>query len=79
MSLTPNFNIAILSMPKPKAKPEYFSEFISQFSRTTGLTTPPKISSHLPFSDKISTSADGSVKGKYDGLNLNLTSSQRVL
>jgi hypothetical protein len=46
-----------------------------QFSRTIGLTIPhPSISSHLPSSDKISTSAEGSVNGKYDGLNLNFIS-----
>ena len=63
--------MAILSMPSPKAKPEYFLESILQFSNTIGFTTPqPKISSHFPSLDSISTSADGSVKGKYDGLNL---------
>ena len=35
----------------------------------------PNISSHFPFSDNISTSAEGSVNGKYDGLNLILTPS----
>ena len=71
MSLTPYFNIAILSTPRPKAKPEYVSESILQFLITLGFTIPhPKISSHLPSADKISTSADGYVKGKYEGLNL---------
>ena len=52
-----------------------FSESILQFSNTIGFTIPqPNISSHFPESDKISTSADGSVKGKYEGLNLNSTS-----
>ena len=37
----------------------------------------PKISSHFPFSDNISTSAEGSVNGKYEGLNLILTSSPK--
>ena len=64
-------SIAILSTPKPNANPLYLSESILQFSRTFGLTIPqPKISSHLPSFDKISTSAEGSVKGKYEGLNL---------
>ena len=71
MSLTPCFNIAILSIPSPKASPENFSESILQLFRTIGLIIPqPKISSHLPSSDKMSTSAEGSVNGKYDGLNL---------
>ena len=40
-------------------------ELMSQFSKTIGLTIPqPSISSHFPESDKISTSADGSVNGK---------------
>ena len=53
MSLTPYISIAILSIPRPKANPEYFFESILQFSKTTGFTMPhPKISSQLPFSDK---------------------------
>ena len=68
--------MAILSIPKPNAKPLYLLESILQFSRTIGFTSPhPSISSHLPSLDKISTSAEGSVKGKYEGLNLNSTSS----
>ena len=64
MSLTSYFSIAILSIPRPKAKPEYFFESILQFSKTFGLTTPqPSISSHLS-PNKTSTSADGSVNGK---------------
>ena len=48
--------------------------FDEGFSRTIGFTNPhPSISSHLPSFDKISTSAEGSVKGKYEGLNLNST------
>ena len=75
MSSTPYFSIAILSTPKPNARPEYFLLSILQFLRTIGLTTPhPSISSHLPFLDLISTSADGSVKGKYDGLKRTSTS-----
>ena len=55
----------------PKAKPQYFSLSILQFSKTIGFTIPqPNISNHSFDSDRISTSADGSVKGKYDGLNL---------
>ena len=65
MSLTSYLSIAILSIPSPNANPEYLPESILQFSKTIGFTIPqPNISSHLPFSDKISTSADGSVKGK---------------
>ena len=65
MSFTPYFNIAIRSTPKPNAKPLNSSESILQFSNTIGFTIPqPKISSHFPESDKISTSADGSVNGK---------------
>ena len=71
MSLTPYMSIAILSMPKPNARPEYAFESILQFSSTIGFTIPqPKISNHFPSSDNISTSADGSVNGKYEGLNL---------
>ena len=52
----PNLSIAILSIPNPKANPEYLSESILQFSRTIGFTTPhPRISSHFPSFDKIST------------------------
>ena len=61
------FNIAILSIPKPNAKPLNLLESIWQFSSTIGFIIPqPRISSHLPSSDKISTSADGSVNGKYE-------------
>ena len=71
MSFTSYLSIAILSTPRPKASPLYFSESMLQFSKTIGLTIPqPRISSHFPFSDKISTSAEGSVNGKYDGRNL---------
>ena len=67
--------LAILSTPRPKAKPLKLLESILQFSRTIGLTMPhPKISSHLLSLESISTSADGSVNGKYEGLNLNFTS-----
>ena len=76
MSFTPYFSIAILSTPRPNAKPEYVCESILQLLITLGFTIPqPKISSHFPSVDKISTSADGSVKGKYDGLNLIFVSS----
>ena len=65
MSLIPYLSIAILSIPSPKANPEYLLELIPQFSRTIGFIIPqPRISNHFPFSDKISTSADGSVNGK---------------
>ena len=71
MSVTPNLSIAIRSIPNPKAKPLNSSESILQFWRTFGFTIPqPRISNHFPSSERISTSADGSVKGKYDGLNL---------
>jgi len=78
MSVTPCFNMAIRSIPSPNANPLYFSESILQFSKTIGLTSPhPSISSHLPSFDKISTSAEGSVNGKYEGLNLNSTLSPK--
>ena len=55
------------SIPKPNAKPLYLDESMLQFSRTIGFTIPhPKISSHSLFFERISTSADGSVNGKYD-------------
>ena len=64
MSFTPYLSIAILSKPRPKAKPEYFFESTLQFLQTFGLTIPqPRISNHLS-PNKTSTSADGSVKGK---------------
>ena len=67
--------MAILSMPSPNARPLYLLESILQFSNTIGFTMPhPRISNHLPSFDKISTSAEGSVNGKYEGLNLNLMS-----
>ena len=59
-------------MPRPNAKPLYLLESILQLSRTIGFTNPqPSISSHFPSLDNMSTSAEGSVKGKYEGLNLN--------
>ena len=66
MSLIPYLSIAILSIPNPKAKPEYLFVSMLQFSKTLGLTVPqPSISSHSSVPGKrISTSADGSVKGK---------------
>ena len=58
-------------MPNPNAKPLNFFESMLQLFNTIGFTIPhPSISSQSPFSDNISTSADGSVNGKYDGLNL---------
>src|SRR5258708_34726227 len=70
------FNIVILSMPIPKAKPEYLSLSIPQFSNSLGCAIPqPKISTqpvclqtlqpappHIK--QLISISALGSVKGK---------------
>ena len=65
MSFTPYLSMAILSTPRPNAKPEYFLESILQFSRTIGFTMRNLVfSSHLPSFEQISTSADGSVKGK---------------
>src|SRR5690606_36587443 len=65
--------IVILSIPKPKAKPEYFSESIPPAFKTFGCTIPqPTTSIHLFEPGRlISISALGSVKGKNDGLNLN--------
>src|SRR5277367_4991032 len=74
------FKLAILSMPMPNAKPVNFLLSIPQFSKTLGSTMPqPKISTQpvylhilqpapLQIVQDISISADGSVKGKYDGL-----------
>ena len=74
MSVTPYFNIAILSIPNPKAIPLYLFESILQFSRTFGFTIPhPKISNHFVSSNRTSTSAEGSVNGKYEGRNLTST------
>ena len=66
MSLIPYLSMAILSIPNPKANPENLDGSILQFSKTLGFTIPqPKISSQLLLpSNKTSTSADGSVKGK---------------
>ena len=51
-------SIAILSTPSPKATPLYLFESILQLSNTIGFTIPqPKISSHFPFSDKITFTA----------------------
>ena len=72
MSLTPYLSIAIRSIPKPNANPEYFFVSIEQFLSTFGFTMPqPRISSHLS-PKSISTSAEGSVNGKNDGLKRNL-------
>ena len=69
--------MAILSIPRPNAKPEYLFGSILQLLRTLGLTMPhPKISNHLS-PNKTSTSADGSVNGKKEGLNLNFASSPK--
>ena len=66
-------------MPIPKANPEYFDGLIPQFFRTVGSIIPqPKISRkpvflhtlHPPPEQMLqltSTSAEGSVKGKYEG------------
>src|ERR1019366_9154177 len=71
----------ILSIPIPKAKPEYFLGSSLQFSSTAGSTIPqPPISTQPlylqighPFCPQtkhdISTSALGSVKGKNEGRN----------
>ena len=78
-SFTLYFNCVILSIPIPNANPEYSFESIPQDSKTAGSTIPhPKISNHPeylqtlhPFELQIvqdtSTSALGSVNGKYDG------------
>ena len=56
----------------------YLNQYCN-YLRTIGFTIPhPNISSHFPFSDNISTSADGSVNGKYDGLNLISISSPNI-
>src|SRR5580704_6263688 len=81
------FKLAILSKPIPKAKPVNFLLSILQFSKTLGSTMPqPKISTQPVYLhilqpeppqivQDISISADGSVNGKYDGLNRTLVPS----
>ena len=54
-----------------------FLSLFLQFSRTMGFVPQPSISSHLPSFEQISTSADGSVKGKYEGLKRIFNSLQR--
>ena len=66
--------MAILSTPNPNARPLYCLESILQFLKLLVYNSAAKISSHFPDSDNISTSADGSVNGKYEGLNLISTS-----
>ena len=44
----PYFSMAIRSMPMPKAKPEYSSGSMLQFSSTLRLTTPPPRTSIQP-------------------------------
>src|ERR1700743_1607798 len=73
------FKLVILSIPMPKAKPVYFLLSILQFSKTFGSTMPqPNISTQPVYLHRLqpnppqmvqltSISADGSVKGKYDG------------
>src|SRR5271154_961109 len=73
------FKLAILSIPIPKANPVNFLLSMPQFSKTLGSTMPqPKISTQplylhmlqpapLQIVQDTSISADGSVKGKYDG------------
>src|SRR5574344_152355 len=71
--------MAIRSMPIPNANPVYIVGSMLQFFKTLGSTIPqPRISSHpvplqtgqpLPphIEHEISISAEGSVKGKYEG------------
>src|SRR5690606_7412216 len=78
-SLISYLRLVIRSIPIPKANPEYFLLSIPQFSNTLGSTIPhPKISTHpdplhrlhpspLQIVQEMSISADGSVKGKYEG------------
>jgi hypothetical protein len=82
MSLTLYFNMAIRSIPIPKAKPVYLSGSILQLLKTAGSTIPQPIISTQPVylqmlqpsppqsEQEMSISAEGSVKGKYDGLSL---------
>ena len=74
MSFTPNFSIAILSIPSPNAKPKTFTVNFTILQDYRITIPQPKTSSHFPPLILISTSADGSVNGKYDGLNLTSTS-----
>ena len=64
--------MVILSIPIPKAKPEYTSGFSPTFFNTFGWTIPHPIISNQPFFPNISTSTEGSVNGKYEGRNLTL-------
>ena len=79
------------SIPMPNANPLYFLESIPQLSSTFGSTIPqPKISTQplylqilqplpLQILHEISTSALGSVKGKYEGLSLIFVSFPKTL
>ncbi len=76
---TPYLSIAMRSIPMPKANPEYFSGSMLFAWSTLGSTMPqPMISSQpVPLQTgqplppqrlhDTSTSAEGSVKGKYEG------------
>ena len=89
-SLTCHFSMAILSTPMPKAKPEYFLLSMPEASSTFGSTMPqPIISSHpvplhilhplpLHILQFTSTSALGSVNGKYEGLILIFASAPNI-
>ena len=83
--------MAILSTPRPKAKPVYFSLSIPQASRTFGWTIPPPSSSidqpvfpqdgqpsPLHLGQVTSTSRDGSVNGKWWGRYLRFISSPNI-
>ena len=74
MSVIPYLTMSVRSRPIPNAKPEYFLVSTPQVANTFSLTIPqPPHSIQRPLK-KTSTSADGSVNGKNDGLNLVVTS-----
>ncbi len=70
--------IAKRSSPNPNAQPLYFSGSTPKFWRTLPLTIPePTTSTHFPFTS-ISSSTEGSVKGKVSSLKRYLISFPKI-
>ena len=88
--MMPYLSMAIRSIPIPKARPLYLSLSIPQPSRTFLLTTPAPRTSIQPvplqslqplpphWKQDTSTSTEGSVNGKYEGLNRVLVYSPKI-